>query len=85
MVDHSPHLKTFTYVPEESDKGCEMLIIALILSFFVTFYHGSDNSGVVVGTEDCHVGFEVTGVVGIFAFCYLPDNSHETDIKEQRS
>ena len=66
------------YVQGKSDKGSEMLIIALILSLFVTFYGGSDNSGVVVGTENCHVGFEVTGTPGIFALCYLPDDSTDT-------
>jgi len=54
------------------------VILLVILAFFVTFYNGSDNSGIVLGTESCHIGVEVTPKASIFALCYIPDNSPDT-------
>jgi hypothetical protein len=51
------------------------MIFLIIAAFFVQFYHGTDNAGITLGTENCHVGFEVQPKPALFALCYAPDGA----------
>lgn len=46
------------------------MLFLVILALFTTFYHGTDNSGVVLGTENCHIGVGIKPTPAIYALCY---------------
>lgn len=47
-----------------------MLLILVIVALFTTSYDGTDNSGIVFGTEQCHIGVDFEPTRAIFALCY---------------
>lgn len=59
----------------KSDKGVYTMILLLILAFFVSF---SQDSGIQLGTDNCHVGARLEPTAAIYALCYVSDDSHDT-------